>query len=191
VKGVTRSSAHRETVLRASEACCALYVDRGTADLTVAEICQATGLSQRSFYRYFPAKADSVKPVLNWTTETFNSHVATAPDAPIREILRDGFHQMLGGEVAGRTRALTPILLADPELWSVFLRAVHSGELSLVPVLAIRLGLPSASLRARAAAGVVATATRLSLEEMAASGADPEDSFVRFIDAFDSGLFIT
>ena len=180
-----------DVVLSASEACCSLYVERGTADLTVAEICAATGLSQRSFYRYFPVKADSVQPVLDWTTATFNSHVATASEAPTRTILREGFRRMLGGQHAERTRMLTRIMVADPELWSVFLRAVHFGEVSLIPALADRLRLPADSARARVAAAAVAAATRLALEDLVGSDIDPEEPFMAFIDAFGSGLFDT
>jgi AcrR family transcriptional regulator len=173
--------------LRAAEACCDLYISRGTTDLTIAEIAAEIGISQRTFYRYFAIKAESVKPVFDWTTATFNHHVATAPDAPLREVLTDGFDVMLGGDHAERTRRLFPLIFADPELWSMFLRAVHYGETSLAPALARRLGVPSASIRSRAAAAAVATATRLALEDLVVSGADPAAAFASYLDAFGLG----
>jgi AcrR family transcriptional regulator len=173
--------------LRAAEACCALYIERGTTDLTVAEIAAQIGISQRTFYRYFAIKAESVKPVFDWTTATFNQFVATAPAAPLRQLLLDGFEVMLGGVHAERTRRLFPLVFADPELWSVFLRAVHYGETSLMPALAKRLGVASGTVRARAAAAAVATATRLALEDLVIHEADPAHAFASYLDAFTLG----
>lgn len=179
--------------LRAAEACCALYIERGTTDLTVAEIAAAIGISQRTFYRYFAIKAESVKPVFDWTTATFNAFIAQTPDRydphrpPIRQLLIDGFDAMLGGEQAERTRRLFPLVFHDPEMWSVFLRAVHYGETSLEPVLAPRIGAAAGSIRSRAAAAAVATATRLALEDLVVRGEDPAAAFASFIDAFKLG----
>ena len=185
-------ASHSDARLRASEACCALYVSRDTTDLTVAEIASAVGISQRSFYRYFPIKAESVSPVLDWTTRTFNEAVQDAPaDTPVREVLRDAFRAMLGGAVAERTRTLFPLIFADPEMWSVFLRKVHNGERSLSPVLAPRLGLDPSSLASRASAATVASATRLALELMVTDGADPEERFMQVLDTFSSGAVRT
>jgi AcrR family transcriptional regulator len=173
--------------LRAAEACCALYIERGTTDLTIAEIAAAIGISQRTFYRYFAIKAESVKPVFDWTTATFNGFIANAPEAPIRPLLVDGFQAMLGGTNAERTRRLFPLVFHDPEMWSVFLRAVHFGETSLEPALAPRVGAVAGSIRSRAAAAAVATATRLALEDMVVRGSDPAAAFASFIDAFKLG----
>lgn len=184
----TETANRDDARLRAAEACCTLYIERGTTDLTIAEIAAAIGISQRTFYRYFAIKAESVKPVFDWTTATFNRHVTAAPaDVPLRDVLTEGFDAMLGGPNAERTRRLFPLIFADPELWSVFLRAVHYGETSLAPALAPRLGVPSASIRSRAAAAAVATATRLALEDLVVSTADPAAAFASYLDAFGLG----
>ncbi|GAA2059005.1 hypothetical protein GCM10009757_39700 [Streptomyces cheonanensis] len=176
-----------DAAMRASERCCELYISRGTTALTVAEITAAIGISARSFHRYFPTKADTVQPVFDWTTDTFNAHVRTAgPGAP-RDVLRDGFRAMLGGAHAARTRALFPLVFADPGMWSVFLRAVHHGEITLAEALAPRLGLPADAVLTRTAAAAVASATRLALEEMARTGRNPEPLFLAHIDAFAAG----
>lgn len=173
--------------LRAAEACCALYIERGTTDLTIAEIAALIGISQRTFYRYFAIKAESVKPVFDWTTAAFNAFIATAPNQPLRQLLIDGFDIMLGGEHAERTRLLFPLVFRDPEMWSVFLRSVHYGETSLEPALARRLEVEAGSIRSRAAAAAVATATRLALEDLVLRDADPAIAFASFIDAFKLG----
>lgn len=174
--------------LRASERCCALFVARGTTALTVAEIADAIGVSTRSFHRYFPFKADSIGPVLDWTTSAFDRAVLDAPsDASVRAVLAAAFDAALGGGIAQRTSALFPLVFADPEMWSVFLRKVHDGERSLAPALADRLSVAPDSRDARIAAAAVASSTRLALEAMVTSGADARAAYLEAIDAFASG----
>ncbi|MGW7293202.1 TetR/AcrR family transcriptional regulator [Streptomyces xiamenensis] len=177
-----------DATMRASEKCCELYISRGTTSLTVAELTAAIGISARSFHRYFPTKADTVQPVFDWTTDTFNTHVRTAPPGPLTGVLRDGFRVMLGGPHAARTRALFPLVFADPGMWSVFLRAVHHGETTLAEALAPRLGSAPDAVSTRTAAAAVASATRLALEGMARTGQDPEPLFDAHLDAFASGV---
>lgn len=177
-----------ESRLRASEAVCTLFVERGTTRLTVAEITTAIGVPTRTFHRYFASKADCVQPVFDWTTAAFNDHVSTAPAGSLDELLHSGFERMLGGPVAERTRLLFPLVFRDDEMWSVFLRAVHVGELSLVPALARRLELDPASSAARVAAAAVASATRLALEDLVADGRDPAAAFALHLQHFGAGI---
>jgi len=174
--------------LSASERCCNLFIQRGTTDLTVAEIASAIGISQRTFYRYFPTKAESVSPVFDWTTTQFNEAISAAePDTQLSEILSAAFRAGLGEKKADRTRALFPLVFADLEMWAVFLRKVHDGERSLARVLNSRLALDVDDLSARAAAASVASATRIALEVMVTNGTDPEHAYAQMINAFTTG----
>jgi len=173
--------------LRASERSCAFFISRGSTDMRVAEIAAAAGISERTFYRYFPVKAESVSPLFDWTTRRFDQAVVRSdPDLAVSEVLRAAFRASLLDEVAERTRALFPLVFGDSEMWSVFLRKVHDGERSLAPVLATRLGLSADAIAARAAAAAVASSTRIALEAMVTAGADPEDVYMQTIDAFAS-----
>lgn len=188
VSHVPATDALAASRLRASERCCELFVERGTTDLTIAEIARAVEVSERTFYRYFPIKAESVSPLFDWTTTRFDEAVTSAaPDAGVADVLLAAFRAALGGPVAARTRSLFPLVFADAEMWSVFLRKVHDGERSLAPLLAPRLGLTPDSVAARAAAAAVASATRIALETMVTTGADPEAVYAQTIDAFASG----
>ncbi|GAA1487558.1 TetR/AcrR family transcriptional regulator [Brachybacterium sacelli] len=171
--------------LRAAEACSALYISRGTTALTVSQICEEIALPQRTFYRYFPVKADSIGPIFDWSTRTFTMSItAASPDATLAEILEDAFRAMFDGEHAERTRALFPLVLADAEMWSLFLRTVHDGERTLTPVLAPRLGIPDTSLRARTASAAVASSTRIALECMVTEGVDLVEHFMDLLAGF-------
>lgn len=166
-----------------------LFIERGTTDLPIAQIAAESGLSERTFYRYFPIKAESVTPLFDWTTRRFNQAVVGAStDAEVTEVLREAFRAGLLGAVAARTKALFPLVFTDSEMWSVFLRKVHDGERSLAPVLAPRLDLPATSIAARAAAAAVASSTRIALEAMVTTGADPETIYMQTIDAFSLGV---
>ncbi|MBT9607606.1 TetR/AcrR family transcriptional regulator [Microbacterium sp.] len=175
--------------LRASERCCDLFISRGTTDLTIAEIADVIGVSQRTFYRYFPTKAESVSPVFDWTTARFEETITkAAPGAPLPEVLLAAFRAGLGGAQEARTRALFPLVFADAEMWSVFLRKVHDGERSFVSIIAPRLASGADSVAARTAAAAVASATRIALEVMVTADADPEAVYANTIDAFASGV---
>lgn len=183
------SSISREASrLRASERCCELFVARGTTDIAIAEIADSIGISQRTFYRYFPIKAECVSPLFDWTTRRFNEAITDAPaDEPLSVVLRAAFRAGLGGAVADRTRTLFPLVFRDAEMWSIFLRKVHDGERSLAPVLSPRLGLLPDSISARAAAAAVASATRIALETMVMTHMDAEDVYMRTLAAFAAG----
>lgn len=179
------TSRRAEARLRAAEACCALYIARATTSLTAAEICEEIRVPQRTFYRYFPTKADSICPIFEWSTRTFEASIASAPaHTGLAAVLRDAFCAMFGGEHASRTRALFPLVFSDSEMWSLFLRKVHDGERTLAPVLALRLGIPEQSVRARAASAAVASSTRIALERMVTDGVDPEAHFMDLLVAF-------
>lgn len=174
--------------LRASELCCALFIARGTTDLTIAEITREIGISERTFHRYFPFKADAVGPVFDWSVRRSNAVIADAdPDLALTEVLHLAFREGLLGRSTERTLQLFPLVFRDPEMWSVFMRKVHDGELSVAPLLAFRLGLAADSVAARAAAAAVASSIRIALEDMATTGADPEGAFVETIAQFTSG----
>ncbi|KDA05476.1 hypothetical protein DC31_16315 [Microbacterium sp. CH12i] len=178
--------------LRASEQCCALFSARGTTDLTITEIASEIGISQRTFYRYFPVKAESVGPVFDWSIRR------------LRGDRRNGSrHRLDGGAVAvafrgklagriGRSALCTlfPLVFRNSEMWSVFMRRVHDGELSVAPVVAPRLGLAADSVAARAAAAAVASSIRIALEDMVTAGADPEIAYVRTLAQFTSGPLV-
>ncbi|GAA4729943.1 hypothetical protein GCM10023350_11480 [Nocardioides endophyticus] len=177
--------------LRASERCCALFSARGTTDLTIAEIVSEIGISQRTFHRYFPIKAESVGPVFDWSIRRSNAVIVEAdPNLALTEVLRRAFRASLLGESAERTRQLFPLVFRDSEMWSVFIRKVHDGELSVAPLLAPRLGLAADSIAARAAAAAVTSSIRIALEHMVTADADPETAYVQTLAQFTSGALV-
>lgn len=188
----SRNAARDDARLAASISCVGFYIEHGTTDVTVARLAEAAGISQRTFHRYFPIKAESVAPVFEWMTVTFEQSIVSAPaDRAILDVLRDAMEVMLHGEFRERTAPFFSLVFADAEMWSVFLRKLHDGEHTLIPVLTSRLGSAPTTLRARSAAAAVATATRLALESMVTDGADPVTQFELVIETFSPGLLTT
>lgn len=176
------------TRLRVAEACCDLYLARGTTQLTVAELAGAAGISERTFYRYFPVKAESIAPVFDSMTEAMNAAVVAHGPAPLRAVVVDAFEAMFTGHVPSRAHQIFPLVFADSEMWALFLRKVHDGETTLAPLLAALLGLPMEHDRARAAAAAVASSTRIALERLSAHSGDLAADFAGVLDAFGPAL---
>ncbi|MET7356277.1 TetR/AcrR family transcriptional regulator [Streptomyces mirabilis] len=173
--------------LRASRATCALYVERNATDLTVKEICARIDVSERTFYRYFPNKADVVGPFFAWTVTEFLTVLENSPvDRPLRDVLNGAFDAALGGSTAPLTSALFPLIFANEEIWSVYLRHIHDAELDLLPPLAARLSRAPESPECRAAAAAIASSTRIALETMVREGASAAATFDAMLVAFDS-----
>jgi AcrR family transcriptional regulator len=174
--------------LQASRRGCALFIDRGTTDLPIADIAAAAGVSQRTFHRYFPIKADSLGPLFDWMIRRSNDVIVdAAPHVPLPDVLLAAFRGSILSEAAPRADELFPLVFQDPEMWSVFIRKLHDGERSVMPILAPRLGLSADSIAARAAAAAVASAMRIALEAMVTSGADPETVYAQTLEEFASG----
>jgi AcrR family transcriptional regulator len=79
-----------------AEIALALFVSRGFEQTTVDEIAEAAGLSRRSFFRYFPAKEDTVFGLLYDLGEELASAVAARPaDEPAWTALQAGADVLL------------------------------------------------------------------------------------------------
>lgn len=176
------------TKLRIAELCCEYYLTIGSTRPSVAEIAAAVGVSDRTFYRYFATKADSIGPVFDEMTTQMNTVLAGSPSADTRTALIEAFDAMFLSPATSRARELFPLVFADPEMWALFLRKVHDGETALVPFLADRLRIPVDSDRARAASAAVASATRIALERLCTHSADLETEFRGVLDAFGPDL---
>jgi AcrR family transcriptional regulator len=173
----------KAAMLAVSQSCCDLFIARGTTAISISDMCDTTGVAPRTFHRWFRAKADVLQPVFEWGTSTFNGVIAAA-DIPLSPtVLEHAFDAAFEGENSARTRDLFPLVLADPELWAVFLRAVHHGEVTLAQVLASRWSTAPDDIRARMTSAAVAVAFRVAIERSALAGGPPKPVFLDAIRA--------
>ena len=175
--------------LRASERCARLYIDLGSTDLTVAQIATGIGVAERTFYRHFPHKRDTIRPLLDETSLMMAASIGESVDLSIERSLTKAFHDAFGGEREEQTRQLYPLVFRDAGMWAVLLQAVYDGAALVRPAIAGRLGIPADSVRARSAASLFVSTILTCIEIMVESGADPFETFPAALSAATSNPF--
>ena len=170
--------------LRASEQICAGCVELGSFAWPATRLAELGSVSLRTFHRYFATRAEVVAPLFLDASDTVNAYVANARADSTRDLLTGAHESMFGGARAGFTSRLFPLVLADPQLTGVFLRALHDGEAALHPVLASRAGLSDTAPSARALSSAFTAANRIALERMSSESAPRLDVFTEMMSAF-------
>jgi AcrR family transcriptional regulator len=163
-----------DAILAASHASVARFLERGTTAVTVAELASAAGISERTFYRYFPRKEESVRPLLHEATALL---VRTFADRPRTESLTAslvaGFDATAAGPYRERTERLVPLLASSEVLRAVWGQCLRDGVRALSGALATRLGEEPTSRRVVVLATVVTGLAEEALQCMAETGDDP------------------
>jgi TetR/AcrR family transcriptional regulator, regulator of mycofactocin system len=163
--------------LRASENCAELYIRLGSTELVAAEIASRIGIAERTFYRLFPRKRDTIRPLLDHAGVVMAASIRESVDLPVEQSLARAFRDAFGGAREEQTRKLYPLVFRDRGMWAVLLQAVRDGEQLIRPAIAERLAVPADGIRARAATSIFVSAMLISLEVMAESDADPFATF--------------
>ncbi|MCB9744297.1 MAG: TetR family transcriptional regulator [Alphaproteobacteria bacterium] len=179
-------------MLEASRAVIDLFLERRTSDFSVKELAEHAGLSERTFYRYFPRKEQVICPFIFARLEQIIEDIRAYPDdRPLHEAL---VAAQTRAYVEGRDynwEALLPVLNETDSLRSVWLGIMSDAEVAMSQVLAERMGLPAGSRRATWAAAVVVTAGRVAIEQAAASRQPPEVVYAELLTLLGPGLFDT
>jgi AcrR family transcriptional regulator len=138
---------------RLGQAAFELFTERGFEQVTVAEIAERAGLTERTFFRYFADKREVLFAGAQGFQDLFVSSVAAAPDsaAPIdavAEALYAAAAMMVAHEAGARSRAA--IIAAHPDL--------RERELVKLAVVAAEVAEALGELKAVAAAASSAPA---------------------------------
>lgn len=142
-----------------------LFVEQGFEATTVEQIAAATGLSRRSFHRYFAGKED----VLGQWSEEMGRKIAAAlaarpPAEPPWHALRRAFDDLVAGlTVRPESLVLTRMMLDTPALHASHLRKQAHWAALLADVLQHRLT-GNTTRPARVAAVALAGAALAGLE---------------------------
>ncbi|OUS97684.1 hypothetical protein CA951_01275 [Rhodococcus sp. NCIMB 12038] len=165
-KQQTREALHRAAVR--------LYVKRGPDSVTVNDICNATGVSRRTFFNYFESKDEAV---LDWDEDLPGASLADriaarpAEEAPLRAVhqtLRAGIQRLLGHDT-WRERQL--LVRQHPRLLPRITARNRRTKASVTEGIARRTGLDADSLYVQTLAGTALAVMQAALEEW-----NPEDS---------------
>ncbi|MGW5521935.1 TetR family transcriptional regulator [Gordonia sp. NPDC003950] len=163
-----REQRQQQTSVDISDAALDLFARRGYTATTIPDIAAAAHVSVRTFHRYFPTKEDVIAPALDAGWRSYVDAFAARPD---EENLIDGLVGALQtalDEPSGRRhRTFLRTLPTSPALASAWLSVHDRCCDALRPVLAGRIDLDPADLRAQFAAACVVTANRLAVENWA------------------------
>ena len=172
------------SMLEVSRAVVQLMIDRGSSDFSVKELAAHAGISERTFYRYFPRKEDAVRPFLMNGVARIAALVEARPkQESIQTSLREAISETWWVKHADRSRAIFDLVHETDSLRSVWLQVVADSEAKLSEVIASRLGIDAHSRQARLAGVVVAAAVRMSNETFIDSEADetPAQAFAHHL----------
>ena len=150
--------------LEASRRVVALFLREQRSDFSVRELAEHAGLSERTFYRYFPRKEDAIRPYVDAWIEEIVAHIRSAPRARSLPAVLIEAHAL--GFDAARDHdweVLLPVLAETESLRAVWLQAVTNAEAAFAQVVAERLGIAPSSQQAQLCGAVLVTAGRLAL----------------------------
>ncbi|MFB6889544.1 TetR/AcrR family transcriptional regulator [Kitasatospora sp. NPDC056327] len=171
----TLNQRRRETTrLEIARAAAGLFAARGAEAVTAEEIAQASGISLRTFYRYFSEKEDAVAPLLAAGGERWvRLFTESAADLPVREALERSAADSLSPADAHAAEAMrwTRDLLRDRRLGTVWQRVHADSEGRLLAAITDRCPPGTDALEIRLAAAAATAAIRVALEEWAFSDA--------------------
>ena len=125
-----RRARYEDEVSRLLETTLAVMREHETADPTVSEILQRSGLSTAAFYRHFPTKDDLLVALLDQAHNLTATHIeqrlgsATDPLTRIERWIRAMFDLVRTGDSLAANR---PLLLAHPRLLQQFPHEISTG----------------------------------------------------------------
>ena len=134
-----------------------LFATRGFESTTVGEIADAAGISQSSFFRYFPTKEDVVIDAPPELAGQLREHLEGCPDGEsawdaLRETMR--LRTALWQADPGSSRQVLTLLAGSPALRARHQQKIASWQHALVPETMRRLGRHGQLAEMRAAAAV-------------------------------------
>ncbi|MFC4139182.1 MULTISPECIES: TetR family transcriptional regulator [unclassified Microbacterium] len=136
-----------EDLLRISERCAELLTADGAGEPSVAVLADAAGLSERTFYRYFPTKADCLRPLFDEGLHAFVRVLETQPsDAGLPAAVRAAFSATFPDEGEQRSRAIMKAVFRDPALRRVWFEASWETARLIRPAVARQLQQPEESI---------------------------------------------
>jgi AcrR family transcriptional regulator len=128
----------------------------------VSDICEAAGVSARTFFNYFDAKEEALLPWDKHLIEEVITGLAARPAAePPLTAVRQAIEQTLPSLTASTGwQACDRVLTAYPELRTTIVHGMIRNQTRLVDALAKRAGQTGSSLYPQLLAGAAASAFR-------------------------------
>jgi AcrR family transcriptional regulator len=134
-----------------------LFLERGFVETTIDDIAMESGISRRTYFRYFATKDDTILEYLVSLGDAFVEHLLARPalekplratQAAIREVLDETTRD------TAMARSLSRLILETPSLRARQLAMHNDWQGKLGKALATRMGLDEPDLRCQIIAGV-------------------------------------
>lgn len=180
------------TLLDASSSVMELFLRAGSTDFTVKELAAHAGISERSFYRYFPRKEDVVKPFLTAGIEWFAQALAARPAGePLEISLTFVWESSWTAKNLERVRMWYRVLDESESFRAAWSQGAADLGPHLAKVIAQRLGIDPSSRQAALASAAVIAITRLSTETFCDVDPheDPATAFAAHLELLGNRLF--
>ncbi|SEQ79490.1 transcriptional regulator, TetR family [Lentzea xinjiangensis] len=148
-----------------------LFAEQGVAGTSGEQIAQAAGVSERTFWRYFPHKESCVEPLLTRSVDAFCAVLRAWPaDLELIDHLREAYTPVVDSSSDEDVDAVLDVVRlthGEPALRAVYLMLHERAEAALVDVLARRLGQPSGAIDVRVQAAAMSAVLRVATDDVA------------------------
>ena len=173
---MARKPLEAEALTEISRRCAEVFVTAGGSSPTVTELAAAAGMAERSFYRYFPTKADSLRPMLEQGTRTYAAALAAGTGADFAATVLHAFEQAFTSVSDAESRALMATIFGDTALRQVWLEVSYQAAGVVAPAVASMIGEPEDSVATTVASGqailvMIAGLTHMVRDGMSAAAA--------------------
>ncbi|MCP2246501.1 TetR family transcriptional regulator [Lentzea aerocolonigenes] len=147
-----------------------LFTEQGVAATSGEQIAQAAGVSERTFWRYFPHKESCVEPLLTKMVDAFCVVLrAWPPELELIDHLRAAYSPVLpsSDEDVDAVLAVVRLTHDEPALRAAYLVLRERAEDALAEVLARRLGQPADAIEVRVQAAAMSAVLRVATDDVA------------------------
>lgn len=148
-----------------------LFIEQGVAATSGEQIAQAAGVSERTFWRYFPHKESCVEPVLTKIVDAFCVVLrAWPPELELIDHLRQAYSPVVdsaSGADVDTVLSVVRLTHGEPALRAAYLVLRERAEDALAEVLAERMGLPPDSIDVRVRAAAASAVLRVATDDVA------------------------
>lgn len=147
-----------------------LFTEQGVAATSGEQIAQAAGVSERTFWRYFPHKESCVEPLLTKMVDAFCVVLrAWPPELELIDHLRAAYSPVLpsSDEDVDAVLAVVRLTHDEPALRAAYLVLRERAEDALAEVLARRLGQPAGAIEVRVQAAAMSAVLRVATDDVA------------------------
>ncbi|WP_434446473.1 TetR family transcriptional regulator [Lentzea sp. E54] len=152
-----------------------LFADQGVAGTSGEQIAQAAGVSERTFWRYFPHKESCVEPLLTMMVDAFCTVLHTWPaDLELIDHLREAYTPLLESATDEDIEAILAVVRlthGERALRAAYLMLRERAEDALAEVLAERLGRSPEGIDVRVQAAAMSAVLKVATDDVARAAA--------------------